>query len=222
MKTFTESAMEACLELYRADNNHPSKQEICKRLYNGHSNSYTMASFNLLRVRDLLMANGASMRVVAVNHLYSHRRPPTELAEVQQCVRFGKGRPAMRLVFVRPTDESSRLLFEVSVSENGLKGARKLAEVGKRITQAVEEDCITLDRARTISQRFLNVSTPTLFDSDTADPPDPRPLPSGVTKLIAAPASIYLVGQCRSCGMSLTSPDPTPINLCSKCEPDAP
>ena len=216
MKTITESATEACLALYTAGNNHPEKKEICQRLYNGHSNSYTMASFNLLRVRDLLMANGATMRVVAVNHYYNPRRPPTELAEVQQCVRFGQGRPAMRLVFVRPTDESSRLLFEVSVSENGLKGARKLAEVGKRITHAVEEDCITLDRARTISQRFLNVSTPTLPDSDTDDP---RSMPSGVTELIAAPApSLYLVGQCRSCGMSLTSPDPTPMNLCLKCE----
>ncbi len=209
--------MAAALELYREGNTHPSKKEICKRLYNGHSNSHTMASFNLLRVRDKLASNGASTRVVAVNHFFNHRRPPKELAEVERCVRFGKNRAAMRLVFVRPTDDSSRLLFEVSESENGIKGARKLAEVGKRIEHAIKEDCITLDRAKTITRRFLDTSTPTLFDSA---PADPLPLPPGVTKLIAAPAMpIYLVGRCRSCGMSLTSPDPKPEDLCLKCKP---
>ncbi len=210
------------MSLFNNGNHCPSKKEICQGLYNGHSNIYNMRSFNLLRTRNLLVERGESIPVVAVNALYSPRRPPKTIGAAEQCVRYTTGRPATRIVFVRPSDEASRLLYEVSEAEQGMKGAGKLAKINNRLKHAIDEDCISPERARTMIYRMRDRAIPELFEAKTLPDPKPQALPYLVTELPDPQRSAlftkYAVGHCRQCGHKIVSSQPVPKEFCADCE----
>jgi len=211
------------LSLFNNGNHCPSKKEICQGLYNGHSNIHNMRSFNLLRTRNLLVEGDAAIPVVAVNVLYSPRRPPKTVDAAEQCVRYTTGRPATRIVFVRPTDEPSRLLYEVSEAEQGMKGAGKLAKINNRVKHAIEEDCISPERARTMIYRMRDRAMPQLFEVEQLPDPKSKALPFLVTRLPDPKGSVigpttYAVGYCRKCGHKVFSLYPVPQEFCADCE----
>lgn len=80
---------------------------------------------------------------VLVNRFYNPKAPPETTSTAQQCVRFGVGRKADRIIFVEPSNQGARLLFQIAQAQNGESSAAKLSEFGKRMNQGVEDDCIS-------------------------------------------------------------------------------